>query len=101
MAKVSHRATRILILEKLGTESRFGAFVGVQSAISKCKNCTLDESAVLQLIADNPKITQKQIAEAIKKSERTVKSITVSLQEKGLISRKNGKRNGSWELNES
>ena len=80
---------------------RWNADPVIQSAISKCKNCTLDESAVLQLIADNPKITQKQIAEAIKKSERTVKSITVSLQEKGLIFRKNGKRNGSWELNES
>jgi hypothetical protein len=43
VAKVSHRATRILILEKLGTESRFQAFVGVQNAISKCKNCTLEK----------------------------------------------------------
>ena len=67
-----------------------------QSAIPKCKNCTLEESAVLQIIKSNPKITQVQIAEKINKSVRTVKSITVSLQEKNLISRKDGRRNGSW-----
>ena len=67
-----------------------------QSAIPKCKNCTLEESVVLQIIKSNPKITQVQIAEKINKSVRTVKSITVSLQEKNLISRKDGRRNGSW-----
>ena len=67
-----------------------------QSAIPKCKICTLEESAVLQLIESNPQITQVQIAEIIKKSVRTVKSITVSLQDKGLILRKGGKRNGCW-----
>ena len=36
------------------------------------------------------------IAQEIKKSERTVKSITVLLQDKGLLFRKDGKRNGSW-----
>ena len=67
-----------------------------QSANPKCKNCTLEEAAVLKLVAANPKITQKMIAREIKKSERTVKSITVSLQDKGLLFRKDGKRNGSW-----
>ena len=75
---------------------RWNADTQSQSATPKCKNCTLEESVVLQLIESNPQITQVQIAEIIKKSVRTVKSITVSLQEKNLISRKNGKRNGSW-----
>ena len=56
----------------------------------------MEESAVVQIIKSNPKITQVQIAEKINKSVRTVKSITVSLQEKNLISRKDGRRNGSW-----
>ncbi|MCM1271553.1 MAG: Fic family protein [Ruminococcus flavefaciens] len=68
------------------------------SEISKCKNCTLEELAILKEIANNPSITQKSLAEAIGKSERTVKSRTVELQEKGLIRRKNGKRNGQWEV---
>ncbi len=69
-----------------------------QSAIPKCKNCTLDEAAVLQFLSENPKATQKMLAEEIGKSERTVKSITKALQEKGLLARKNGKRNGVWEV---
>ncbi len=66
--------------------------------ISKCKNCTLEELAILREISNNPSITQKALAEAIGKSERTVKSRTVELQEKGLLRRRNGKRNGLWEI---
>ena len=79
--------------------------VPVQSAnaeISKCKNCTLDctleELAVLRTIAVNPSITQKDLAAAIGKSERTIKTRTVALQEKGYLRRANGKRNGHWEV---
>ncbi len=71
-----------------------------QSAESalKCKNCTLEETAVLKAIESNPSITQKEIAEQIGKSERTVKSITVRLTERGLIVRENGRRNGHWKI---
>lgn len=69
-----------------------------QSATPKCKNCTLEESAVLDFLTQNPHATQKLIAEKIGKSERTVKSLTKTLQNKGLLSRKNGRRNGIWEV---
>ena len=65
-----------------------------KSEISKCKNCTLEELAILREISNNPSITQKALAEAIGKSERTMKSRTVELQAKGLLRRKSGKRNG-------
>lgn len=68
------------------------------SEVSKCKNCTLEELAILKEISNNPSITQKALADAIDRSERTVKSRTVELQEKGLLRRKNGKRNGQWEV---
>ena len=61
-------------------------------------DCTLVELALLRAIADNPKSTQKQLAAKIGKSERTVKRMTVALQEKGLLRRKNGRRNGHWEV---
>ena len=76
----------------------------VQSAKSalllppKCKNCTLEEIAVLRVIQQEPTATQKQIAAEIGKSERTVKSITIRLTEQGILVRKNGKRNGYWEI---
>lgn len=81
---------------------------GIQSANTssvaapKCNictlNCTLEEMAVLNFLREQPKATQKEIAVHIGKSERTVKTITVKLTEKGIIERKNGKRNGFWEV---
>ena len=64
----------------------------------KCKFCTLEEIAVLRVVQTNPTATQKQMAAKIGKSERTVKSITVSLQEKGILRRVGGKRDGRWEI---
>lgn len=61
-------------------------------------NCPLDELAILRLIIDSPDITQKEIANRIGKSERTVKKKVASLKEKGYIRRLNGKRNGKWEV---
>ena len=62
----------------------------------KCKNCTLEEVAVLRIVQKTPSATQKEIAAKIGKSERTVKSITIALQEKNILQRVNGKRNGYW-----
>jgi len=59
-------------------------------------NCTLEEHFVLEFLKNNPHATQKEIASHIRKSERTVKTITITLQQKGLLERKNGKRNGYW-----
>lgn len=61
-------------------------------------DCTLEETAVLRCIESNPKMTQKEMASTIRKSERTVKSITSGLVEKGIIVRRNGRRNGWWEI---
>lgn len=73
-----------------------------EETTSKCKfctlNCTLEEIAVLNFLQERPKATQKEIATHIGKSERTVKTITINLTEKGIIERKNGKRNGFWEI---
>jgi fido (protein-threonine AMPylation protein)/DNA-binding CsgD family transcriptional regulator len=61
-------------------------------------NCTLEEHFVLDFLKDNPKATQKEIAVYIKKSERTVKTITANLQNKNLLQRVNGKRDGFWKI---
>ena len=66
----------------------------------KCKNCTLEEVAVLRIVQKNRYATQKEIAAEIGKSERTVKSITIALQDKQIMKRVNGKRNGDWEVAE-
>ena len=77
-------------------------FQSASTNAPKCKictlNCTLEEIAVINFLKERPKATQKEIALHIGKSERTVKNITISLTEKGIIERKNGKRNGFWDF---
>ena len=54
--------------------------------------------AILRIVQANPRVTQKEMASEIGKSERTLKTITVSLQEKSLLRRVGGKRDGKWEI---
>ena len=74
------------------------AIQSVKADVSKCKNCTLEELAILKIQKKNPSVTQKELAKALGKSERTIKTRTVEMQKKGLIQRENGKRNGRWEV---
>lgn len=59
---------------------------------------TLEEQAIINIVKDNPLIKQEEIAVKINKSVRTVKTLMSEMQNKGLIARKNGKRNGEWEI---
>lgn len=95
---------RIMLVQESSSQSIQSATVSNEPA-PKCNICTLDctleEIAVLNFLREQPKATQKEIAAHIGKSERTVKTITVNLTEKGIIERKNGKRNGFWEIKNS
>ena len=87
--------------ESIPDQSATEEFQSAKSALnlpSKCKNCTLEEMAILRIVQANPRVTQKEMASEIGKSERTLKTITVSLQEKGLLRRVGGKKNGRWEI---
>ena len=86
---------RDLHISLVGNQS---AIQSANAALSKSNNCTLEEIATLQIIQRNPRVTQKQIAAEIGKSERTIKTITVNLTQKGIIVRRNGKRDGYWEI---
>jgi len=61
-------------------------------------NCTLEEHFVLEFLKNNTRATQKEIAAHIQKSERTVKTMTSNLQNKKLLERVNGKRDGYWKI---
>ena len=60
--------------------------------------CTLEELAVLELVAKNPAIKQQEVAEQTGKSLATIKRIMKSLQDKNYIRRESGKRYGKWEV---
>ena len=61
-------------------------------------NCSLEELAVWERIAQNPTIKQQELMSATGKSIATVKRIMKSLQDKNYIRRENGKRYGKWEV---
>ena len=61
-------------------------------------DCTLEGLAILRAIENSPQITQTEIAKIINKSASTVKRITSALVEKGIPIRKNGRRDGWWEI---
>ncbi len=82
----------------LAQDSTQSATQSATDADSKCKNCTLEELAILAELKRNPSITQKELALRMGKSERTIKNRTVELQKKGYLKRENGKRNGKWEV---
>lgn len=67
--------------------------------MSSNNNQSLEEQAILNIIRENPSIRQEEIAARINKSLRTVKNYMADMKNKGLIERKNGKRNGEWIIN--
>lgn len=58
----------------------------------------MDELQILNLLKKDGRMTQKKLAEQIGKSERTVKRIISSLEEKGYVERVNGRRFGYWRV---
>ena len=62
----------------------------------KTNNQTLIEQAIINIIKENPTITQDEIANRINKSLRTVKSYMTEMQNNGLIERTNSKKKGEW-----
>ena len=75
-------------------------YVGDINNVDQIDKYTLEEKAIIDIIKNNPMIKQEEIALKINKSVRTVKNYMITMQEKGLIERKNGKRNGEWVVNE-
>lgn len=74
-----------------------------KNATLEGKSTTLDcdfgrksESEIIQLIRENPSITQKKIQEESGISLGTIKRILPKLQEEGILIREGGKQFGKW-----
>lgn len=84
-------------------KNRYTHIDNIQSANGnnlKGNNCTLEEQAIINILKKDSGAIQEEIAKQINKSVRTVKTYMAEMQEKGLIERKNGKKNGEWIVNE-
>ena len=77
-------------------------FKSISPKVSKYQfdtlDCTLEELAILELVAKKPTIKQQELVEATGKSIATIKRIMKSLQDKNYIRRESGKRYGKWEV---
>ena len=92
----------LLTNSKYELKNRYTHIDNIQSANEnnlKGNNCTLEEQVIINILKVNPSTTQEEIAIQINKSVRTVKTYMAEMQEKGLIERKNGKKNGEWQVN--
>lgn len=92
----------LLTDSKYELKNRYTHIDNIQSADNdnlKCKNCTLEEQAIINILKINPMETQENIAIQINKSVRTVKTYMSEMQKKGLIERKNSKKSGKWIVN--
>jgi len=57
---------------------------------------TLEEQAIINIIKSNATVKQEEIANITDKSVRTIKTIMSEMQDKSIISRIGGKKNGKW-----
>lgn len=73
----------------------------VEEETSNINILSLEEQAILNIIRKKPEIKQEEIASMINKSLRTIKNYMSEMQKKGLIERKNGKRDGEWIVKDS
>lgn len=77
-------------------------FQSAKIELPKCQidtlKCTLEELAILELIAKNQTVKQQELVQATGKSLSTVKRIMKSLQDKNYIRRESEKRYGKWEV---
>jgi predicted HTH transcriptional regulator len=56
---------------------------------------------LLKLIRENPEATQKQYAEQMQLSRRTILRLFAELQERGILERKGSSRKGRWIINQT
>ena len=54
------------------------------------------QALIIGLIKDNDLITIQQMTQKIKVSEKTIKRELANLQEKGILTREGGRKEGKW-----
>lgn len=111
--RVNELMTKLTMLELDGKIDRLSGNRFIRKGIEKSKNSTLNvgknlelnaeikstQGKILSLIMKNQYITQKEIAENLGITIRTVERNINYLKEKGKIERIGGKKEGFWDFN--
>ena len=88
------------------SESYLKAMKGENNTTNVTTNVTINvtinlnetEKKILQIITNNPNVTQREIAEELNVTTMTIKRTTNKLKEKGLIARVGANKNGYWKI---
>lgn len=64
----------------------------------KNDNLTDNELTLLSILHSNPSISLSDASDRMGISRRTVSRIVASLQDKGIVDRKESKKEGSWKI---
>ncbi len=89
---------RNLLLDEDNILSNREMHIAYKEEEEPTRDVTDREKTIIDLIQANPQITLAEISEKIDKSLRTVKNAMKTLQEKGIVERIGGKKNGSWKI---
>ena len=89
---------RNLLLDENNTLSNREMHIAYKEVKESSRAISDREKMVIDLIKANPQITFAQISDKIGRSLRTVNNTIKALQEKGIIERVGGKKNGRWQV---
>lgn len=71
---------------------------GTLNGTLKNDNMTNNELTLLGILLSNPSISLSDAGDRMGISRRTVSRIVASLQDKGIVERKESKKQGSWKI---
>lgn len=89
---------RNLLLEEENLLSNRELHIGYNGEPENAEELSERDITIMEILRNNPRITLQEVADKIGKSLRTVKIAVKSLQERGLVKRVGGKKNGSWNV---
>ena len=89
---------RNLLLDEENVLSNRELHIGYSGEPETAEEVSDRDITIMEILRNNPCITLQEVADKIGKSLRTVKVAVKSLQERGLVERVGGKKNGTWKV---
>lgn len=87
---------RMKVMKNHGTLN--GILIGTLNGTLKNDNMTNNELTLLSIFLSNPSISLFDASDRMGIFRRTVSRIVASLQDKGIVDRKESKKEGSWRI---
>lgn len=89
---------RIMKKLRMKVMKNYGTLNDTLNDTLKNDNLTDNELTLLSILLSNPSISISDVSDRMGISRRAVSRIVASLQEKGIVDRKESKKEGSWRI---